>query len=323
MRIAVIGAGGVGGYFGGLLAHAGHDVAFVARGEHLRALRERGLQVQSAHGDFTVANVQASDRPAELGPAELILFAVKTYDCEAALAALRPLVASNTAIVTLQNGVEIPERVAAVFGRGAVLAGAVWLVSSMAAPGVIRQESPFRRIVVGELAGGLSTRAQELAAHLAEAGAEAEASADIWRVLWTKLLFIASFSGISSVTRLPAGPLMAAEETRALLVDAMVEVEAVARARGAALDPEVVPRTLAFAQALPPDSTSSMQRDVAAGRRLEADAINGAVVRAGRSTGVPVPVHTCLWSCLQAIDAVARGATRLPAAAEAPGGAPR
>ncbi|MCX7671013.1 MAG: 2-dehydropantoate 2-reductase, partial [Anaerolineae bacterium] len=235
MRIAVMGAGGVGGYFGGLLARAGYDVTFIARGEHLAAMRARGLRVQSVHGDFTIAPAAATDRPQEVGPVDYVLFATKTYHLDEALAAMRPLVGSQTAVVPLQNGIDAAERTAAVLGRAPVLGGMCQVGSYIAAPGVIRQISQFRRVVIGELDGRITPRVEAIVAALRAAGATAEATDDIQKALWTKFIFIAPFSGVGAVARVPAGEIMSCPPTRRLLADAMREVEAVARARGIAL----------------------------------------------------------------------------------------
>jgi 2-dehydropantoate 2-reductase len=305
MRIAIVATGGVGGYFGGLLARAGHDVIFIARGAHLQAIRASGLKVRSVHGDFDIHSAQATGDPAEAGAVDLTIFAVKTYDTDSAAQLMRPLVGPQTAILPLQNGVESAARLSRHFGAQAVLGGAVWVVASIAEPGVIKQESQFRRIVLGQLDGRETQRARDIRDALAQAGATAEVSDNIEKVLWTKLLFIASFSGITSVTRAPAGPVMANGESRLLLERAMREVEAAARAKGIPMDGDVVDKTMAFAEKLEATATSSMQRDVAAGRRLEYDALNGAVVRAGRETGIPTPVHEFIWTCLRVVDSMA------------------
>ena len=304
MKIAVFGAGGVGSYFGGLLARAGHDVAFIARGAHLQALRENGLKVRSVHGDFDILHVFATDDPPEIGETDLTICTVKTYDIGIIADKLRPLIGPQTALLPLQNGVETPDLLAQHFGP-AVLGGAVWVVSAVIEPGVIQQQSQFRRIVLGELDGRDTPRLHAIHEALANSGATVEITGDIRKVLWTILLFIASFSGISSVTRAPAGQVMACAESRLLLERAMSEVEAVARAKGIHLDDDVVLQTMDFCARMTPTATSSMQRDVAAGRRLEYDAINGAAVRAGHETSIPTPVHEFFWTCLKVVDSMA------------------
>jgi 2-dehydropantoate 2-reductase len=307
MRIAIVGAGGLGGYFGALLARAGHDVVFIARGRHLEAMRREGVRVVSVHGDFHLEPVLATDRPEAVGPVELTICTVKTYDLDAVAQFMRPLVGSTTSVLPLQNGVETAERLRRHLPAEALLAGAAWIVAYVAEPGVIRQESQLRRIVIGELDGRHTQRLENIHAALLESGAQAEVSGEIEKVLWTKLLFIASFSGISSVTRAPIGPILAAAESRSLLKRAMQEVADVALAQGIPLGDDAVERGMALAESLAPDATSSMQRDAAAGRRLEYDAMSGAVVRAGQRTGVPTPVHHFLWTCLHVVDNMAQG----------------
>lgn len=303
MKIAIVGSGGVGGYFGGLLARAGHDVTFVARGLHLKALRDKGLKVRSVHGDFDIPHVFATDDPLEIGQTDLTICTVKTYDIGIIADTMRPLIGPQTALLPLQNGVETPDHLAQHFGS-AVLGGAVWVVSAVVEPGVIHQQSEFRRIVFGELDGRDTPRLHTIQEALVNCGAMAEISSDIRKVLWTKLLFIASFSGISSVTRAPAGPIMACAESRSLLEQAMREVEAVAHAQGIHLDRDVVQKNMTFCDNMTPDTTSSMQRAVIAGRRLEHDAINGAIVRAGKETGIPTPIHEFFWTCLKVVDSM-------------------
>jgi len=305
MKIAIFGAGGVGSYFGGLLARAGHEVAFIARGAHLQALRENGLKVRSVHGDFDIPHVFATDDPLEIGKTDLTICTVKTYDIGIIADEMRPLIDPQTALLPLQNGVETPDHLAQHFGS-AVLGGAVWVVSAVAEPGVIHQQSQFRRIVLGELDGRDTSRLHAIHEALANSGAAVEITGDIRKVLWTKLLFIASFSGITSVTRAPAGPVMACAESRLLLERAMREVEAVARAKGIHLDGDVVEKNMDFCDKMAPDATSSMQRDVAAGRRLEYDAMNGAVVRTGKETGISTPVHEFFCTCLKVVDSMAK-----------------
>ncbi len=307
MRIAVMGAGGVGGYFGGLLAHAGEEVTFIARGEHLRAIQSRGLRIESIHGSFTIQPAQATDDPAVVGPVDLILFTTKTHHIEPAGEALRPMVGPQTAILPLQNGVDASERLIAILGPGPVLGGTCRIVSLVAAPGVIQQSSPFRHITLGELDGSITPRVQAIADALSRAGVPVEVSDNINQARWTKFLFIAPYSGMGAVTRVPAGELMACPEARHMLEQAMREVEALARACGVVLEEDIVPRTLAFCEGLAPDSTSSMQRDIMEGRPSELEAQNGFVMRRGAELGIPVPVNTFIYSVLLPQERRARG----------------
>lgn len=299
MRIAILGAGGVGGYYGGLLARGGQDVAFLARGAHLAALREEGLQVESVHGDFRVHPAEATDDPAEIGPVDLVLVAVKAYDLEAAAQAARPLLGAETAILPLLNGLDADRRLAAVLGPEPVLAGLTHISSSLAAPGLVRQISAVRRITFGERDGTMTPRAGRIAAALASAGIEVVLSDKIEVALWEKFLFIASISGVCCLARRPMGVVLGTPETHQLYLQALREVEAVARARGVALAPDLVERTLALSGGFAPETRPSMLVDLEAGRRLELEALNGAVVRLGRAVEVATPVHSVTYAALK------------------------
>ncbi len=307
MRIAIMGSGGLGGYFGGLLAHAGHHVTFLARGEHLQAIREHGLRVESVHGDFTIQPAQATDNPSEVGPVDWVLFATKTYHIDQAAEEMRPLVGPQTAILPLQNGVDASERLIALFGPEPVLGGTCRVVSLVAAPGVIQQRSPFRHIALGELNGAITPRVQAIAAALQEAGAEVEISDSINKVRWTKFLFIASISGVGAATRVTSERITGCAETRHLLEEAMREIEALAAASGMPLDKDVVPETMAFCDNLPPGTTASMQRDIWEGRPSELESQNGYVARRGAELHVAVPVHTFLYGILLPQERKAQG----------------
>jgi len=302
MKIAVVGAGGVGGYIGALLVRSGHDVALIARNEHLEAIRAHGLRVRSVHGDFVARPTVATDRPEEVGPVDLVVFATKTYDTETAAGGTRPLVGPQTAVLSLQNGVESVARLQAAYGRGLVLGGAVWVVATVEAPGVLRQESQVRRVVLGEPGGRVSARTRAARDALASTGFVVEATDRIESVLWSKLLFIAPIGGLTALMRAPVGSILADPGAEDLLRRAMEEVEGVARARGIPLDGEIVKATMAFARNLEPTTTSSMQRDVEAGRRSEYDALSGAVVRAGAKARVPTPVHAWCWTSLRVME---------------------
>ncbi len=306
MKILIAGSGGVGGYYGGLLAQSGNDVTFLARGEHLKAIREHGLQVKSVHGDFVVFPAQATDTPAEVGPVDLILFCTKTYDTETVAEALRPCVGAETAIISLQNGVDAAERIGAILGLEHVLGGATWISSAVEAPGVIHQFSQFRRIVFGELDGRLTPRAQAIYQTLKATGATVELSENILSVIWTKFVFIAAVSGISSLTRLEMGEFRHVPETRALMTALMREVEALARAQKITLDADVVEKSLAFVDAAAPNIKSSMQRDVESGRRTELESMIGVICRKGREWGVLTPVADFVYAALLPVELKAR-----------------
>jgi 2-dehydropantoate 2-reductase len=298
MKIGVIGVGGLGGYYGGLLAQAGHTVGFIARGAHLAALKQSGLRVQSVHGDFTVAPVTVTDRPEEIGPVDLVMVCVKTPVLDAAAEAARPMVGLETVVLGLQNGIDAAERIGAVVGSERVLGAATWIAANIAAPGVIRQVSSFRRIVVGELDGRTTPRLERTVATLKTTGATVEATAAIRKVLWTKFVFIAGFSAVGTVTGLPVGDFRAVPETRAVLIALMHEVVTVGRAHGVGLERDVVDQALALMDGAEPGMKTSMQRDVEAGRVSELEALVGAVRRKGLEVKVPTPVADLIYAAL-------------------------
>jgi 2-dehydropantoate 2-reductase len=289
----------VGGYFGGLLARAGHEVSLILRGEHLNAVRAHGLRVRSVHGDFTVHPAFATDDPPVVGEQEYVVVSVKHFQLAAALPVLRPLIGSRTTLVPLLNGVDAHEILAAEFGHERVVGGLCSIVSSIEAPGVIRQESALRRVVVGELDRRKSDRVERIVQAWVEAGADAKHAEDIHAALWTKFVFIAAFGGISALARATAGELLAQPEARRLLIDAMREVESVGRAHGIALSSDVVDSSVALLESFEPAATSSMQRDVAAGRRFELEAFSGTVLRLGRQLGVATPTHAAICALLR------------------------
>ena len=307
MKIGIMGTGGVGGYYGGLLVQAGQDVRFVARGAHLQAIREKGLQVKSVHGDFLVSPARATDKPTEVGPVDLVIVATKTYHTDEAAQAIRPMVRPDTAVISFQNGVDAAERIGAVVGMAHMLGGATWLSAAIEAPGVIGQYSQFRRIALGEFDGRITERAQAIAQVLRTTPATVELVTNITQVLWTKFMFIAAVSALGSLTRVPYGGYRQVPEARALLTEAMGEVVAVARAKGVSLEADIVPKTLAFIDGSPPDIKPSMQRDVEAGRVSELESMIGIVVRLGAELGVATPVMRFTYSVLRPGYLQARG----------------
>jgi len=299
IKIAIVGAGGVGGYYGGLLAHHGHRVSMIARGAHLAAMRANGLQVRSVHGDFSVNTVQATDRPEDVGPVDWVLFCVKATDTEVAAEAMRPMVGPRTTVASLQNGVDAAQRIGRIVGMEHTVGGATWIASAVEAPGTIRQLSGFRRVVLGELDGEATSRVRAMVAALQACGVTAEISTDIRRVLWTKMVFIAPFSAVGSLTRLPVGRYRHIPETRWLMVNLMHEVAAVARADGAALDDDVVSRTLELLDSTAAEVKPSMQRDVESGRPSEVESLVGVIGRLGRERGVPTPAMDLVYAALR------------------------
>jgi 2-dehydropantoate 2-reductase len=299
MRIAVMGSGGVGGYVGARLAAAGQDVTFVARGTHLAAIREHGLALRSALGDVLIRPAQASDDPAAIGPVDLVIFAVKLYDTEAAAAATRPLIGPHTGVVTLQNGVDSTELLARVLGRDHVIGGVAQIAAVIDQPGVIRHTGTMASFVFGELDGARSERVVALAGALQAAGVEHRVSEEIQRDIWDKMAFLATFAGLTALMRLPIGPIREDAETRAMLREGLAEASAVARARGIALPDDFGERTLVRCDRLPYEMKSSMLQDLERGRRLELPWLCGAIVRLGRDLGVPTPTHAFITTALK------------------------
>jgi 2-dehydropantoate 2-reductase len=298
MKIAVVGAGGVGGYFGGRLARAGHDVAIVARGSHLAAIRERGLRVRSVKGDFT-AVVQASDDPAEFGPCEVVLFCVKSYDTEAAAARLGPLLGEDTAVVSLQNGIDNEEKIAAIVGPSRVVGGAAFIFSAIAEPGVVAHTGGPARIVFGELDGARTGRVERLLVACHDAGIDADIPGDIRVALWTKLAFICAVAGMTAAVRLPLGEIRDCAESSAAFRRIVAEVAALADAEGVRLGEEVVEQQVRFAAGLPPESYSSLHHDLVSGARMELEALHGTVVRRAARLGVPAPASEGIYAILR------------------------
>ena len=307
MRIAVYGVGGVGGYFGGRLALVGHDVTFIARGTHLQAMQQQGLRVTSIDGDFTIQPTHAVDDPAQIGPVDVVLVAVKAWQVPEIAPTILPLIGPETLVLPLQNGVEAHTQLAAVLGPTHVLAGLARIISFISAPGQIEHAAFPPYIALGELDNQRTKRVQRLQQTLHEAGINAEIPDDIITAVWGKFLFIAAFSGVSAVTRAPAGIIRAQAATRAMLEAAMHEVHAVAVAQGVALPASAIPNALAAIDAVPPTATPSMQRDILAGRPSELEAQQGAMVRLGQTTNIPTPVNTMLYAALLPQELRARG----------------
>jgi 2-dehydropantoate 2-reductase len=292
MRIAILGAGGVGGYYGGLLARAGHEVAMLARGNHLDALRERGLEVRTPEGTFLAA-VEAAGDPEEIGSADYAILAVKNYSLPEISPAVRILAGKGADVVPLLNGVDVADRL---IERGVpaerVLGGLTEISAARIAPGVVERRSPFQRVVVGEReGGGASGRAERIVAAFREAGAEARVSDDITADLWRKFIFIAAMSAVCGLARSPVGPIRSKPLGQRVIERAVHEVAAVARARGVAITEQDVAQILGFVASLPDPIKPSFLLDVEAGGPTEIDDLSGAVSRLGRLAGVETPVH--------------------------------
>lgn len=297
MRIAIVGSGGVGGYFGGRLAAAGAEVTFVARGEHLQALQRSGLRIESPNGDLHLPTVRATGDPSAIGPVDLVLFTVKLYDTESALAHVAPLLGPNTLIATFQNGVDSVATLSRAFGPERIAGGAAYITAVIAAPGVIRHTA-MHRLIFG-VPGGREVRAlDDLQALCAAAGVDGMLSLEIEREIWTKFVRLTVFSGLTSVARCPIGAVLSDPALAAMLDRAFAESMAVATAKGVALDSRVPEQARSAFTRLPYDAKSSMLEDLQRGRRLELPWLSGAVVRLGRELDVATPVHEFITTVL-------------------------
>jgi 2-dehydropantoate 2-reductase len=312
MRIAIYGTGGVGGYFGGRLVEAGHDVVFIARGAHLEAIRRDGLKVESVCGDFVASPALVTDVPSEAGPVDAVLVCVKAWQVRAVAADIGPLLGPDTFLVPLQNGVEAADDLAAGLGPERVLGGLCRILSYVAGPGRICHAGVSPVVEIGERGGGHTERVAALRAAFEKArGLTVLTPDDIEVASWEKFLFIAPLSGVGAATRAPVGVIRSVPETRAMLHAATTEVFTLARARGVALGADAVDRTLAYVDSLPAGVTASMARDIVEGRPSELEHQTGTVVRLGRAAGVAVPVNECLYRTLLPADLEARGALRI------------
>ncbi len=299
MRIAVMGAGGVGGYFGARLAHAGHDVAFVARGRHLLAMKERGLSVKSALGDLRLARPVVTDDPATLGWFDVVLFAVKLWDTESAAAAIKPLLAAGGVVIPFQNGVESIERIGAVVGEAQVMGGVAYIAAKIAEPGVIAHTGTMARLRFGAVVSAQQPAAEALLDACRGAAIDAEIVADIRQALWMKFVFLSALSGMTAATRQPIGAIRADSDMRGTFEAAMREAWSVGRARGIALPDDFIAGQMAFADGLPAEMKASMLHDLDAGNRLEAPWLSGAVARMAKDAGGSAPVNATLYAAVK------------------------
>ena len=307
MRIAIYGAGGLGGYYGTRLACAGNDVAFIARGPHLQAIRERGLQVYSPLGDMHLPAPPATDDPADIGPVDLVVAAVKTWQIPEAAAAMGPLLGDDTVVLPFLNGVEASDELAAVVGSDRVLGGLSKVFSKIESPGVVRQFHSSAFVALGELDGSHSERARVIEEVFSTAGIDAAVSREIRVELWKKLLLVSSWAGLGALARSPMGVVRAEPGVRALIDRSMDEGLAVARATGHDIDTTYKEEMWAFYRAMPAGATASMQRDLMEGRPSELEAWNGAVCRFGARAGVETPVHSLTYHLLLPMERRARG----------------
>ena len=309
MRILVFGTGGVGGYFGGRLAHAGEDVTFIARGEHLRAIRNDGLKVDCPKGNFVVFPAKATDDVREVGEVDLVVLGVKAWQVPEAARAIKPAIGSNTTVLPLQNGVDAVSQLVNELGPESVIGGLCRIISFVVAPGHIRHAGYTPSIIIGELDNRRTDRITKIEQMFKRAGLEITLAADIQVALWIKFLFIASFSGVGAIANAPAGVLRTDPKWRAQMIEAMEEIYALAHTRGIDLPPDSVDKVMASVDGLAEDATSSMHRDIAAGKPSELEAQNGAVVRMAREAGVDVPIHELIYRTLRPLEEKARAIT--------------
>jgi 2-dehydropantoate 2-reductase len=299
MRIAAMAAGAVGGYFGARLAAAGHDVTFIARGAHLAALRQNGLRIASVLGDVHINAPEVTDDPSAVGPVDIILFAVKLWDTETAAEQMRPLIAPDTRVITLQNGVCSPERVSPIVGEEHVAAGSAYIASVISEPGVIKHTSQFARMMFGRLDRQPDPHLATFAEAATAAGIDVLYADDADRERWQKFVFLTGLSGATAITRMPLGPILADPDTRAFFHDLMRETVAVGRAKGVAIPPDFADDRLRFGEASPPGFKASMLHDLEAGRRLELDWLAGRIIRLGRELSVPTPMNDAVYAALK------------------------
>ena len=307
MRIAIIGLGGVGGYFGGRLTQTQHDVVFIARGAHLAAINAHGLRVDGDAGQFVAQPQLATDDAGEVGTVDVVIVATKAWQVREAAEAMRPLVGSSTTIVPLLNGVDAPQQLADVYGDQQVLGGFCRVLSHISQPGHIIQSGVAPLVAFGERDGRDSDRVALLREAFVEAGIDVAHTPDIVASMWQKFLFIAAFSGIGAVTRAPIGAVRTTPESRQLLQNAMIEVRDVATAHAIALSETAVSDAMAMIDRVPPDALASMQRDIMDGRPSELEYQSGAVVRYGAAGGVATPIHRFIYSSLLPTERIARG----------------
>jgi 2-dehydropantoate 2-reductase len=301
MRFVVLGSGAVGGYYGAKLAHVGHDVTFIARGAHLAAIRERGMEIVAPEVESFTVRAEATDDTRQAGTPDVILLAVKTYDNPAVLPMLKPMLGPSTVVLTLQNGVDSADETAAVAGEERVLAGPTYIATALESPGRIVQTGMHRRIVFGEVFGsrGLTDRVKAIRDAMLGADIKAEAVEDVRPMLWEKFIYLAPFAGFTGAMRLPAGAILDDPFIRAQFLAAATEVERVARAEGIALPADLDARLDPYMKALPPSTRSSLLIDLSQGKRIEVEALQGSVVRRGARAGVPTPIMSTLYSVLK------------------------
>jgi 2-dehydropantoate 2-reductase len=299
MRIAVIGTGGIGGPYGASLAKAGADVTFAARGAHLTAMRENGLRIEGDRGETHILPARATDNIAGIGTVDVVLLCVKLWDLEAVAEHIRPIVARQTAVIPLQNGVDAAERMIRILGDAAVMGGVAFVTGTIIAPGVIRQTGTYQRMTFGELDGRRSERGQRLREMCEAAGFEGVLSSDIRVPLWEKFILLVPLSGLNALTRVPLGTWRDDPDLLALYEAALRETVAVGMAEGVRLPPDSVEKGVAMMRSMPPYHMTSMGNDLLRGNRLELPWFAGKVVELGRRHGIPTPVNGFIYAALK------------------------
>jgi 2-dehydropantoate 2-reductase len=299
MRIAVVGAGGVGGAFGVALAKAGADVTFIARGAHLAAMKSQGLKIEGGRGETHLVPTQATDDPKAVGPVDYVLFCVKLWDVESAGEHIKPLVGPNTAVIPLQNGIDAPERLLPILGPRAVMGGVAQISASIVAPGVIRQVGTFMRMLFGELDGSKSERGEALLAMCKKAGFDVVLSDQIVTELWLKFILLSTNASLIALVRQPIGKVRDDPDMQQQWTAAYKEVIAVGKARGVKLPDDALDRMMAFNTSAPPTMKPSMALDLERGNRIELPWLGGKVVELGRQLGVPTPTHSLMYAALK------------------------
>jgi 2-dehydropantoate 2-reductase len=299
MRIAVVGAGGVGGGFGAALAKAGADVTFLARGAHLAAMKSQGLKVQGGRGETHLLSTKATDNPADIGAVDIVLFCVKLWDVESAGQQIKPLIGPGTGVIPLQNGIDAAERLVPILGSKAVMGGVAQISASIIEPGLILQVGTFMRMIFGELDGERSKRGEDFLALCLKAGFDATLSEKILTELWMKFILLASNAGLMAATRQPIGKLRDDPDLRPIFLAAYKEVIDIGRARGVALPADAVDTIFGLTNHMPPAMKASMALDLDRGNRLELPWLGGKVVELGRQLGVPTPAHSMMYAMLK------------------------
>ena len=302
LKIVVMGSGGVGGYFGGRLAHSGSKVTFVARGAHLAAIRQSGLRIESSTGDAVIAPATVTMDPADAEDTDIVIFAVKMADTEQAAASIKPLVQRGARVFTFQNGVASADRVGRIVGHENVVSGTAQIAAVIKEPGVIKHTGTMQRLVFGEIDGAPSSRTQRFLEACKAAGINAELSGDIARTVWQKFVFLAPFAGLTTLTRGTIGPIRSEQRSRQLLERAIREAVLVGAAHGINIGEADIPERLTIIDNLPSEMTSSMCHDLLAGKPLEVNGLSGEVVRLGEVHGIPTPVHSFIADLLSVFE---------------------